>query len=144
MLADSQRFQFVVLFNKLVPYKDRAIALALGELATHPSEKATDAEKEVLAKRQANAAAALLRLGAPQAVWPLFRHTPDPTTRSYIIDRVANSGVDPEIVWDRLTVESDASAKAALILSLGHYPPDVFALRIAASRRSMMVDDLPE
>jgi formylglycine-generating enzyme required for sulfatase activity len=141
LVADSQRFQFVVLFNKLTPYKDRAIALALNELATHPSETATDHEKEVLAKRQANSAVTLLRLGAPQQVWPLLRHTPDPTTRSYIIDRMANFGIDPDIVWERLTVESDASAKAALILSLGHYPPDVFTLKDAASRRSMMVDN---
>jgi formylglycine-generating enzyme required for sulfatase activity len=140
LLADSQRLQFVVLFNKLVPYKDRAIALALGELDTHPSQKATDREREVLAKRHANAAVALLRLGAPQAVWPLLRRTPDPTTRSYIIDRMANVGVDPEILWNRLTVESDASAKAALILSLGHYPPDLLALKDPATRRSMMLD----
>ncbi len=140
LLADSQRNQFVVLFNKLVPYQGRATALALGELGTHPSKNATDAEKEALAKRQANSAAALLRLGAPQAVWPLFRHTPDPTTRSHIIDRVADAGVDAEILWNRLTVESDASAKAALILSLGHYPPDLLALKDPAKRRSMMLD----
>ncbi len=140
LLVDSERFQFVVLFNKLVLYKDRAIALALGELAMHPTEKATDQEKVVLAKRQANSAVALLRLGAPQQVWPLLRRTPDPTTRSYIIDRMANLGVDPELVWDRLTVESDVSVKAALILSMGYYPPNVFAMRDAASRRTMMVD----
>ena len=140
LLAESQRFQFVVVFNKLVSYKDQTIALAHGELARHPSEKAIDPEKEVLAKRQANAALALVRLGTLEPVWPLLRHTPDPTTRSFIIDRVANYGVDPEILWQRLTMESDASAKAALILSLGHYPKDVFVQKDSASRRAMMVD----
>ena len=140
LLAGSQRFQFGVLFNKLVPYKDRAIALALGEFARHPYEKATDPEKEALAKREANCALALLRLGAPEQVWPLLRHSPDPTIRSYIIDRVANFEVDAELIWQRLTVESDSSAKAALILSLGQYPPEVFAARDPALRRSTIVE----
>src|SRR5580704_13392342 len=140
LLADSHRFQFVVVFNKLVSYKDRTIALAHDELARHPSEKATDPEKEALAKRQANAALALIRLGTLEPIWPLLRHTPDPTTRSFIIDRVANYGVDPEVLWQRLTIESDASAKAALILSLGHYPKDAFAQKEFASKRLMMVD----
>jgi serine/threonine protein kinase/formylglycine-generating enzyme required for sulfatase activity len=140
LLADSQRFQFVVLFNKLVPYRDRAIALAHGELAGHPSDKATDPEREALAKRHANAALALIRLGERDEVWSLLRYSLDPTIRSFIIDRVANYGVDSEILWQRLTVESDASAKAALILSLGHYPKHVFAQKDSASKRSMMVD----
>jgi serine/threonine protein kinase/formylglycine-generating enzyme required for sulfatase activity len=140
LLADSQRFQFVVVFNKLVPYKDRAIALAVKELAKRPAEKATEPEQEAFAKRQANAALALLRLGAPQAVWPLLGHTPDPTTRSYIIDRVAPYGVDPDRLWERLVVELDAGSKSALILALGHYAHDVFATRDLESRRSMMVE----
>ncbi|HXY34411.1 MAG TPA: bifunctional serine/threonine-protein kinase/formylglycine-generating enzyme family protein [Planctomycetaceae bacterium] len=140
LLADSVRFQFGVVFNKLASHKNRAVALALDELARPPSAKATEHDKEVLAKRQANAALALVRLGAPQKVWPLLRHTPDPTTRSYIIDRIAGYGVDPEIVWEQLTVESDASARAALILALGHYPQDVFTTRDRAARLSTIVE----
>jgi serine/threonine protein kinase len=139
LLADSEQFQFGVVFNKLTRH-DRAVALALDELAKRPPEKAADHDKEVLAKRQANSALALLRLGSSQQVWPLLRHTPDPTTRSYIVDRIATFGVDPDVVWERLTVESDASAKAALILSLGHYPQDVFGTRDRAARRSRMVE----
>ena len=95
---------------------------------------------EAFAKRQGNAAVVLLRLGAGERVWPALRHSPDPTTRSYIIDRIANLGVDPEIVWNRLNVESDPSARAALILSLGHYPPDVFAPKDPVSRRAAVLD----
>jgi formylglycine-generating enzyme required for sulfatase activity/tRNA A-37 threonylcarbamoyl transferase component Bud32 len=140
LLADSAQFQFGVVFNKLTLHKDQALGLAQDELAKRPSERATDPEKEVLAKRQANAALALLRLGAPQKVWPLLQHTPDPTTRSYIVDRIAAFGVDPDVVWERLTVESDASARAALLLSLGHYPQDLFAVGDRAARRSRIVD----
>ena len=75
-------------------------------------------------KRQANAALTLLRLGAPQQVWRLLLHTPDPTTRTYIIDRIAAFGVDPYVVWERLTVESDASAKAALAYLVSEGAPE--------------------
>jgi hypothetical protein len=37
--------------------------------------------KDRLARRQANAAVALLRLGSEQKVWPILRHRPDPRTR---------------------------------------------------------------
>jgi formylglycine-generating enzyme required for sulfatase activity len=141
LLAGSEQFQFAVLFNKLTLHKDRAIALAHRELAQRSKEKAADREKEVLAKRQANAALVLLRLGAPQQVWPLLHHSLDPTTRSFIIDRIAAYGVDPDVVWQRLTVESDTGTKAALILSLGQYPQDdVFATKDLALRQSLIVD----
>jgi serine/threonine protein kinase/formylglycine-generating enzyme required for sulfatase activity len=140
LLADGERFQFVVLFNKLTLHRDVAIALAHDELAKHPPQTTDEHQKEILAKRQANAAVALLRLGAPQLVWPLLRHTPDPTTRSYIIDRIAAYGVDPDVVWERLTVEPDASARAALILSLGHYPQDAFAIGDRDARRARLID----
>jgi hypothetical protein len=43
--------------------------------------------KDRLAKRQANAAVALLRLGRGQMVWPILQHRPDPRTRSYALHR---------------------------------------------------------
>ena len=41
--------------------------------------------KEMLAKRQANAACALCRLGRSDQVWPQFQHRPRPAERSYSI-----------------------------------------------------------
>ena len=55
----------------------------------------TDDDKEKLAKRQANAAVALLRLGQPDEVWPLLKHGPDPRVRSYLIHRLSPRGADP-------------------------------------------------
>src|SRR5262249_38159542 len=46
-----------------------------------------------LVRRQANAAVALAALGRWEKVCPLLRHTPDPTLRSYLIDRLAAGGV---------------------------------------------------
>ena len=57
---------------------------------------ATEDAKEKLAKRQANAAVALLRLNQPSKVWPLLKHSPDPTARSYLIHRLARWVPMPE------------------------------------------------
>ena len=56
--------------------------------------------KEKLAKRKANAAVALLRMHQPENVWPLLKHSPDPSVRSYLIHRLGPSRcrcrVDPQ------------------------------------------------
>jgi formylglycine-generating enzyme required for sulfatase activity len=78
-------------------------------------------EKERLAKRQANAAVALLRLGQPERVWPLLRHRPDPRVRSYVLARVGILGADPKALWQRFENEPEVSARRALLLSLGEF-----------------------
>jgi formylglycine-generating enzyme required for sulfatase activity len=90
------------------------------------------ASREELARRQANAAAGLLRLGQPEAVWPLFRHSADPTRRSELLARLATRGVEVRPIVDRLLAggEKDVTARRALILALGDYtaeqlPPEV-------------------
>jgi hypothetical protein len=51
-----------------------------------------DDSKEKLAKRQANAAVALLRMNQPEKVWLLLKHSPDPRLRSYLIHRFGPLG----------------------------------------------------
>ena len=80
-----------------------------------------EAAREHLAKRQASAAAALLRLGRPERVWPLLRHRPDPRVRSYLIHRLSPLGADPHSLWRRFEVEPDVSARRALVLCLGEF-----------------------
>ena len=50
-----------------------------------------------------------------------FEHQPDPRLRSYLLDRLASHGADPESLWQRLTVEKDDSIRRALILGLGDF-----------------------
>ena len=77
--------------------------------------------KERLAKRQASAAATLLRLGWPERVWPLLQHRPDPRVRSYLIHRLSPLGVDARTLVKRLEAEPEVSAKRALLLCLGEF-----------------------
>ena len=77
--------------------------------------------KDRLAKRQAKAAVALLRMGAAEQVWPLLRHQPDPRLRTYLIHSLAEYGMDASTVFTRMREESEVSAKRALVQVLGEY-----------------------
>ena len=77
--------------------------------------------KDRLAKRQANAAVALLRLNRSRRVWPLLAHRPDPRLRSYLIHRFSPLDADPDRLLGRLGLEADVSIRRALILALGEF-----------------------
>ncbi len=74
-----------------------------------------------IAKQQVNVAVALLVMGRGEKVWPLLKHGPDPTLRSYLIERLGPGGVDPHILLARLAAEPDKSIRRALVLSLGEF-----------------------
>jgi formylglycine-generating enzyme required for sulfatase activity len=91
--------------------------------------------REALARRQANAAAALLLLGEPDPVWPLLRHGPDPRRRTYLIHALAPLGVEAHMVVQRLENEQEESARRALILSLSLFRPE----QVPAAMRERLV-----
>jgi len=82
------------------------------------SEKEDD-DRERLAKQQANAGVALLRLKQADPVWPLLQHRSDPRTRSYLIHRLRPLGVDATTIFQRLGQEQEVSIRRALLLCLG-------------------------
>ncbi len=89
--------------------------------------------KDRLARRQANAAVALLRLRREQNVWPILQHRPDPRTRSYLVHRFGPLEADPQQVLTQLDTQNEVSIRRALILSLGEFndqklPPQERAL----------------
>jgi formylglycine-generating enzyme required for sulfatase activity len=84
-----------------------------------------DRAKERLAKRRANAAVALLRLGQADHVWPLLKHEPmkkpDPRLRSYLIHRLRPLGAQPGDLLRELRAEPEVSIRRALLLVLGEF-----------------------
>jgi formylglycine-generating enzyme required for sulfatase activity len=80
-----------------------------------------EVDKETLARRQANAAIAALRMGHAGKVWRLLKHSPDPRLRTWIIHRLNLLGASPDEIVNRLNRESDDSIRRALILALGDY-----------------------
>lgn len=119
LLTDAEQFQYPVIFGKLDPAK--AIPLAAAELAKQPAKDASEDDKENLAKRQANAAVALVRLGAADKAWPLLKLTPDPRARSYFVHWLSPLGGDPDAIIKRLNLEPDVSIRRVLLLTLGEF-----------------------
>jgi hypothetical protein len=87
-------------------------------------EMIVDDPREKLAKRQANAAVALLRLKQEEEVWPLLARSQepdDPRVRSYLIDRFGPLGAEAAAIINRLEKENDITVRRALVLSLGEF-----------------------
>jgi formylglycine-generating enzyme required for sulfatase activity len=76
---------------------------------------------DALAKRQVNAAVALLEMNQPSKVWPLLKHSPDPRVRSYLIHALSPLGADAKAIVKQLERDSDPAIRGALLLSLGQF-----------------------
>jgi len=135
LLMDADEKQFAVLYPKFKEQGERGLPVLTGEVDRQLPAEATEADKEKLAKRQANAAVALLRMDQPAKVWPLFVHRPDPRVRSYLIHRLAALGADPRAIVKRLEEEPDVSAQRALLLAVGEFTDKDY---LAAERQAML------
>ncbi len=113
LLMDADEKQFAVIFSKLAEQAAEALPVLIGEIDRKPAPDAPDQEKEKLAKRQANAAVALLKMNQPAKVWPLLMHSPDPRARSYLVHRLAPLGADPAAIVRRLDEEPDITIRRA-------------------------------
>lgn len=142
LLMDADSKPFETLFPKIKARESKALVPLESELAQKPSPEAEEDDKDRLARRRANAAVALVRLGRSEKVWPLLRHGPDPSVRSYLVNRLKPLGADPKALVARLEgpdsgtspipidgparmgailFHPETSARRALILSLGEY-----------------------
>ena len=99
---------------------------------------ASESAREALALRQANAAVALLQLGHAGRVWPLLHHSTDPRVRTYLVHSMGPLNTEPHLLLQRLQSEPDASARRALILSLGEYTAE----QLPEADRREVVDQL--
>ncbi len=121
LLLDADRTQFAVLYPKVEDGGEQGLPVLTGEVdkTLPPAVSLADERRERLAKRQANAAVALLRMNQPAKVWPLLKGSPDPRVRSYLIDRLLPLGADAGTILKRLDEEPDGTIRRALLLSLG-------------------------
>src|SRR5262249_58050502 len=91
LLMDADDKQFAVIYAKFKEQGEKGLPLLTGEINKKlpPDLPSSNEKREKLAKRQANAAVALLRMNQPEKVWPLLKHSPDPRARSYLIHRLS-------------------------------------------------------
>ncbi len=123
LLMDADEKQFAVLFPKLKVLGERGLPILSGEIDKRlPADlPSSDDKREKLAKRQANAAVALLRMNQPEKVWPLLKHSHDSRVRSYLIHRLSPLGADAGAILNRFGEEPELSVRRALLLSLGEF-----------------------
>ena len=101
LLMDSEEKHFDLWFAKLADHQNIAVPLLSDGIARSLPE-AVEVEKDGLAKRQARAAVAMIRLGRAEPVWPLLRHSPDPSLRSYLVNWLKPLGADPKALLARM------------------------------------------
>lgn len=138
MLMAESAGEFQPLLHALRDHRDSVVRELRGLLGRDPPQDAQPDRRDALWKQQSNAAACLLELEETALVWPLLRQTPNPSVRSFVIDRLARLGVDPEILADRLRQEPDPVSRYALILALGQFDLG----RMSARRRNAYVEQL--
>jgi formylglycine-generating enzyme required for sulfatase activity len=140
---DADERQFASLFPKLQRFGKQAADSLLQELRK-PPEQVDDRDK--LARRQAQAGVALLRLEAAfqlnfaDMVWPLLRQSSDPSRRTYLIHALGPLGAPKDAVTQRLAAESDVSVRRALILSLGQFSGDQLPAEERQRLRTKLLD----
>jgi hypothetical protein len=91
-------------------------------------------------RRQANAAVALASLGTWQRAISLLRHAPDPTVRSYLIDRLGPGGAEAEALVALLRADVGAPVRRAALLALGEFGDD----RLPPPERDKLTTQLAE
>ena len=101
LLMDSEGDHFARLFEKLKAHQEAVVPLLEEEMVESLPE-ATEVEKDGLDKRQARAAVAMIRLGRTEPVWPLLRHSPNPSLRSYLVNWLKPLGAAPKALLARM------------------------------------------
>jgi serine/threonine protein kinase/formylglycine-generating enzyme required for sulfatase activity len=135
LLMDADDRQFGVLFPVAKRQSQGVVPLLVAQAASKPAAEPDLDKRDKQAKRQANAAVALLRLNQTEFVWPVLKHSPDPTARSWLVHRLGPCGADPTIIGQRLAHETDVSIRRALIWGLGQFGPDAWT---AQERQSLI------
>ncbi len=121
LLMDADEKQFTVIYPKFRATGEQVLPVMAAEIDRKLPAGAEDDAKEKLAKRQANAAVALLKMNQPAKLWPLLQHGPDPRVRSYLIHRMASLGIEAGVIVHRLDGERDLTIRRALLLALGQF-----------------------
>lgn len=120
----SERGLIATVYGRYAADTPDAYARLEKELTETSGADATAEAKVALAKKQASIGVALLAMGQGEKVWPLLKHNPDPTLRSYLIERMGRGGVDAKVLAARLEEEKEVSIRRAILLSLGKYGSD--------------------
>jgi formylglycine-generating enzyme required for sulfatase activity len=151
--ADSEQFRVLYPFLKV---RGAPVAETL-EAELHKKAAANESERDRImrAKRQANAAAALVVLrqradAAPswgqdpfEQVGSLLYNSPAPDARSYLIHALGPRRADPRLLISWLKHEKVKSIRAALVLALGEFSSEQMSI-VDNNALSALISELLE
>lgn len=130
--------QHLLLLPLLRAHREQVMSLLREVLHKGYPTVAGEEERDRQARRQARAAVLLLQLGEPESLWALLPHRPDPSVRTHLLHELGPRGADATILINRLEMETDVSARRALILALGEFTGE----QISSSQRERLVPSL--
>ncbi len=135
--SDDQRHMIAEIYQSFAAdHQDAFAALEDRLLALNGANPAGRAQVEQM-KRQGNVTVALVVMGRSDKVWLLLTHSENPTSRSYLIERLGSGGVEAKVLQRQLTREKVVSVRRALILALGNIRSDKIPL---ADREAIVAD----
>ena len=99
---------------------EEAVRFFEEQLGKPVSSRSLAVDRDDLARRKANAAVCLVRLGRSQAVWSTLETEPGPGFAAYLSERLSIARASPFAVFNRIEFAGSA-ARLALIIGLGGY-----------------------
>jgi formylglycine-generating enzyme required for sulfatase activity len=138
LLLDADEKQFAVIYPMVEQRSNQGLPLLTNAINHKLPTDASEEEKECSAKRQANAAVSLLKMGQPEKLWPLLKHSPDPRVRSYIIHWLGPRGAEPQTIITQYKRETDVTIQRALLLCLGEFDKS----RLPEGKRQPLIETL--
>ena len=138
LIVQADDRQFVTLLPALRRQRKLVLPLLRREVAAQPGPKPSEAARAALARRQAGAGLALIRLGQAETVWPLLKHSPHPEARSRLTLRLGPVGVEARVLVERLQTAKEVSVRRALIQALGEFT----AAQMPVELRQTLVPEL--
>jgi formylglycine-generating enzyme required for sulfatase activity len=127
LLPDADPDQLRSILRRLLSPADRERALA----AILPLIGVPAQGDLARAERQARLAPVLCEFSRAELVWPMLTHRDDPSLRTEVVHIMADYEVDPNLLCERLKVDSNRGVRRNLILALGGFALE----RIAPERR---------
>src|SRR5262249_12471893 len=120
----GQRSAIAQLYAGYAEGQSQAVGLLEQVLAEKAAPEAAIEARLALARRQANAAASLAAMNRWDKARPLLRSgpdQPDPTVRSYLIERLGRWAVEARALQEVWHKEPEVSVRRALLLALGDF-----------------------
>jgi serine/threonine protein kinase/formylglycine-generating enzyme required for sulfatase activity len=146
-LEDADRLERIVaLIGRARPSQLPALLSTMDRRSSETVPLLEGALEDASADVQSNVLVALVSLGELDMALPYLHHSPDPTLRSLVIEKLAKARVPVQILRPWIADSSlSADVRQALILAIGNYPQSTVAqgehASIGASLREIFMTD---